>query len=65
MTYNEKLITIRAMKAYGGSFVVALAEAFLRADEHNEQRIESAFPDYMLKYGPGSDMFSATEKEEA
>jgi hypothetical protein len=65
VTYNEKLITIRAMKRYGGSFVKALAEAFLLSDEANEKRIEAAFHDYMIKYGPGSDMFSAIAKEPA
>ena len=53
MTHDEKLITIRAMDAYGGSFVKALAQAWLLADEDNCRRIEAAFPEYMQKYGPG------------
>jgi hypothetical protein len=52
MTYDDKLATIRNMKAYGGGFVKALAEAFLLSDENNQKRIEDAFPEYMDKYGP-------------
>lgn len=65
MTHDEKLITIRAMKRYGGSFVRALAEAWLLADEDNDRRIEAAWPNYVGKYGPGGSMFSETKKEEA
>lgn len=62
MTHDEKLITIRAMDAYGGSFVKALARAWLLADENNELRLEKAFPEYMEKYGPGGELFAAMEK---
>ena len=65
MTHDEKLITIRAMKAYGGSFVKALAETYLLADLFNSKRIEGAFPEYVQKYGPGSAMFDAMSKVEA
>ena len=65
MTYYQKLITVRAMKQYGGSFVKALAEALLMADGSNTARIRGAFTDYMAKYGPGSDMYAAVEKVEA
>ena len=65
MTHNEKLVTVRAMQRYGGSFVRILAAAWLLADEINEQRIESTWPNYMRAYGPGSNMYAETEKEEA
>ena len=65
MTYNQKLITARTMRAHGGSFVRALAEALIMADVTNVQRLEGAFPEYMMKYGPGSDMYAAMEKVEA
>lgn len=65
MTHDHKLITIRAMKQYGGSFVKALAEAYLLADEDNAAKIEYAFPLYISKYGPGSAMFDAISKVEA
>lgn len=64
MTHDQKLITIRAMKAHGGSFVRALAEALLFADSDNQAKIEQAFPNYMAKYGPGSAMFDATKRVE-
>ena len=35
MSHNERLIVCRAMKTYGGSFVQALGEALLHADEEN------------------------------
>lgn len=56
MTHDEKLITIRAMKMYGGSFVKVLAELWLLADEENAARIEKAWPEYVSKYGPGMPM---------
>jgi hypothetical protein len=52
------------MKTYGGGFVKALAEAFLLADEINAQRIEAAFPGYMEKYGPDSEMLLEAFKAE-
>ena len=65
MTHNEKLVTIRAMKRYGGSFVKVIAQAWLLADEDNERRIEATWPECVTKYGPGSSMYAETEKEEA
>lgn len=50
MTHDEKLEVIRAMQQTGGSFVSALAEAWLRADEDNSKRIQDAFPDYIARY---------------
>jgi hypothetical protein len=50
MTHDEKLEVIRAMQQTGGSFVSALAEAWLRADDDNSKRIQDAFPDYIARY---------------
>ena len=61
MTHDEKLITIRAMNRYGGSFVKALSKAWICADDDNAKRIETAFPEYIEIYGPGSAFFIATE----
>ena len=38
------------MRKYGGSFVKALAEAALRADDDNLRRIKTAWPEYWAKY---------------
>ena len=62
MTHNEKLITIKAMQMYGGSFVKALAAAWLLADDDNAAKIEHAFPAYMAKYGPNSGMYAEAAK---
>jgi len=42
--------TIEAMEKYGGSFVVALAQAARRADRNNLERIKLAFPEYWKQY---------------
>lgn len=42
---------INAMRAYGGSFVQALAEAALNADTTNLQLIKSTWPQYWNRYG--------------
>lgn len=48
---NEKdLQIIKAMTKYGGSFVQALADCFLRADTHNFKKLKDAFPEYWEQY---------------
>ena len=42
--------TIEAMRQHGGSFVRALAEAWLRGDELNRQKIEAAWRETWLRY---------------
>ena len=39
---------------YGGSFYKALAEAGLKADPSNRQRLLTAFPEMADTYGPAS-----------
>ena len=63
MTRNEQIYTAKAMKRFGGSFVKALGEALLLADEENADRIANAFPHYMEKYGPPSAMYAEIERE--
>ena len=41
---------VEAMRTYGGGFVKALAECFLRADPQNLARLERAFPEYVEEY---------------
>lgn len=41
---------INAMERYGGSFVKALAKAFLSADNSNFAKLKAAFPEYYLEY---------------
>ena len=50
------LKTIEAMEKYGGSFVVALAQAARRADRNNLERIKAAFPEYWTQYTQMGDM---------
>lgn len=50
MTHDEMLKMVEAMKRYGGSFVVALAECFILADVDNLYRLEMAFPEIVQQY---------------
>ena len=50
MTQDEKLEMIAMMRVYGGSFVQALAECFMRADANNLQKLINAFPEYVEEY---------------
>lgn len=45
--YENALI---AMRRYGGGFVSALAEAWIRADVYNRQKLALAFPDELREY---------------
>lgn len=42
--------TMKAMKAYGGGFVKALADAMAQADHLNLKKIRDAWPEYMAQY---------------
>lgn len=50
LSHNEKLAMVKAMKFYGGSFVVALSECFIRADSNNLRKLYDTFPEYVEKY---------------
>lgn len=41
---------INAMETYGGSFVSALAQLYVKADSTNKVIIEQAFENYFEKY---------------
>lgn len=45
--YENALI---AMRRYGGGFVSALAEAWIRADHYNRAVLAAAFPDLLREY---------------
>ena len=54
MTDVEVYEMICRMENYGGSFVVALSQAFRIADPTNKQKLLEAFPNYVEEYGPNS-----------
>ena len=58
MTQDEIYFTACAMDAFGGHFAGHLSDALLAADAGNQKRIIEAFPELMVKYGPGSDYFA-------
>ncbi len=41
---------VENMEKYGGSFIVALAGAFRRADYENFAKLKEAFPEYWEEY---------------
>lgn len=47
---DQDLKVIEAMEKYGGSFVVALAQAARRADADNLARIKATWPEYWQQY---------------
>lgn len=53
---------IRAMRKYGGSFVVALAHAAAQADTENLRRIKTAWPEYWMQYTAVAAMEAAKEQ---
>ena len=50
MNHNEKLQMVRAMRRYGGSFVLALSDCFIKADAANLDRLIKAFPEIVAHY---------------
>jgi len=47
---DEQFKVVENMLKYGGSFVKALAECFLRADPVNFAKLTIAFPEYWKQY---------------
>lgn len=47
---DQELKVIESMERYGGSFVVALAEAARRADHINLAKIKSTWANYWQQY---------------
>lgn len=47
---DEEMKIVEAMKTYGGSFVKALAEAYIRADHYNRGKIRATWDDYWNTY---------------
>lgn len=47
-----KIAVCENMRNYGGSFVVALSECLIRADQYNIYKLSDAFPEYILQYAP-------------
>lgn len=46
----DEMDVVAAMRKYGGSFVKALAEAYVAADGVNREKVRDAWPDYWLTY---------------
>lgn len=53
--------TVCAMMNSGGSFCRYLGKALLVADSCNAKSIMDAFPEFAVKYGPGSSLYVGEE----
>jgi hypothetical protein len=58
----EDLRVQAAMSMYGGSFVQALAEAFVCADLENRRRIKATWPEYWEQYTNLAERHAEREK---
>ena len=47
---NDTYWTVKAMRLWGGSFVKALAECVIAADDENLEKIKRTWPKYWEKY---------------
>ena len=65
MSDTDTYWTLQAAAAYGGSFYKALAEAGLKADPSNRQRLLTAFPEMADTYGPASTLHRQLRDGEA
>lgn len=52
----DDMKVIEAMQRYGGSFVIALAQAARRADPTNLAKLKEAFPEYWQQYTQMADL---------
>ena len=50
VTHDEKLQMCQAMERFGGGFVKALSECFIKADLDNLERLYKAFPEIVETY---------------
>ena len=48
--WDKDLAVMKAMRAYGGSFVQTLGDLAMRADSNNLARLKKAFPKYWEEY---------------
>jgi hypothetical protein len=63
MRTDRDLQIMLAMRRDGGSFVVALGEAWMHADLVNSTKLRLAFPEYWAEYGELVDLAAKREKE--
>ena len=61
----SELQTVAAMNRFGGSFVKALANVMIVADENNQVRIETAFPEIFDRYRQMAKDLDQYDKEES
>ncbi len=64
MKQEDAYYMIIAMKRYGGSFVVQLANLLQVADSNNFAKLEDAFREYFAQYAEMAKKIEAEGKEE-
>lgn len=61
LSRTEWILTMHTMRTpWATTFVRALGEAGLYADEQEQRRIHEAFPEIIAAYGPGSSIYNST-----
>lgn len=61
LSVDELFLVVQAMDRYGGSFYKALSIALRRADPRNRERILTAFPEILERYGPNTQFYKQTD----
>lgn len=59
---EEILATVGLMNEMGGSFVKALAQAWIQGDRENQRRIMQSFPEYFCEYAYLAGLKRGSEK---
>jgi len=63
-TRDDRIKTYEAMKKYGGGFLAALAEAYIRADDDNTAKIEKEWENEIVHVRNLYSLFGQFEKNE-
>jgi len=63
MTQQDFHVLETCMHRFGGRFCEKLADAMCAADPINRQKLFDAFPDIVMKYGPGSNFAKLVSQE--
>lgn len=59
LSIDQIFTTTEAMQRFGGNFVHYLACALRHADSANREKLLTAFPEIVEKYGPGSIFYAS------
>ena len=64
MLTNEEVITLGAMRRFGGSFCQRLGELYKVADPHNRKKLKACFAAEFERYGEAGEFYWLLKEEE-